>query len=244
MATEIRKLKERNSAVSADLDALQRLSEDQLAEIGRLGEAAETAESRWRAEIEKLTTESELKRYQSVEAERNKWEAREDRLVTELTTVKAELNSNYVRGRNRKRATTVVQQWLLQRRALYYSHHCSILLCRQCKLYNHSYNSCKCIASSATTVSSTTTAGSSSTGVSATTAPSTGSSSITTTASIEGGTIMTSSTSTVTSATVSESKTPTETLPLLATQQPPPPLTKFPGDDADSDGETFLDWLE
>ena len=68
MATEIRKLEERNSAASADVDALQRLSEDQLAEIGRLGEAAETAESRWRAEMEKLTTESELKRYQSVEA--------------------------------------------------------------------------------------------------------------------------------------------------------------------------------
>ena len=65
---------------------------------------------------------------------------------------------------------------------------------------------------------------------------------------------MTSSNSTVTSATVGESKTipakpatPTGTVSLsapFATQQLPPPLTKFTGDDASSDDETFLDWLE
>ena len=66
-AAEMCKLKERNSATSAELDELRGLS-CKLTEIARLGEAAEAAESRWRAEIDKLTTESELKRYQSVEA--------------------------------------------------------------------------------------------------------------------------------------------------------------------------------
>ena len=65
MAAEMYKLKERNSAVSAELDELRGLSDDQLAEIAKLGEAVEAAESRWRAEIDKLTTESELKPYQS-----------------------------------------------------------------------------------------------------------------------------------------------------------------------------------
>ena len=58
MAADVRKLEERNSAVSAELNELRGLSDDQLAEIARLGEAAEAAESRWRTERDKLTTES------------------------------------------------------------------------------------------------------------------------------------------------------------------------------------------
>ena len=92
MTTELLEQQERNSSASAELDELRRLNNEQLAEIARLGEVAEAADSRWRAaEIDKLTTDAELKRYRSVETEKSKWEAREDRLVTELTTVKAEL---------------------------------------------------------------------------------------------------------------------------------------------------------
>ena len=80
MAAEMRKVKEQNSAMSAELDELRGLSDGQLAEIAKQGEAAEATESRWHAGIDKLTIESELKQYESVEAEWSKWEAREDQL--------------------------------------------------------------------------------------------------------------------------------------------------------------------
>ena len=258
MAADVRKLEERNSAVSAELNELRGLSDDQLAEIARLGEAAEAAESRWRTEIDKLTTESELKRYKSVEAERSKWEVREDRLVAELTTVKAELNKLRESTARSSHDSATVVTTKDGTTATTAAGAPSTLSGSVTSTSSTTTTTASIASSSATTTapssSGTTSAGSTSTGVSTVTPPSTRSSSITTTASIEGGSTTTSSTSTVTSATMSESKmitpkpaTPTETLSLsapFAAQQLPPPLTKFTGDDASSDGETFLDWLE
>ena len=67
MTAELHDLQERNSAASAELDELRKQSSEQLAEIT---EVAEATDSRWRAEIDRFTTDSELKRYQSVETER------------------------------------------------------------------------------------------------------------------------------------------------------------------------------
>ena len=92
MAEALLELQERNSAASAEVDALRERGREQLAEIDRLNEVAKVAESRWRSEIDKLTTDAELKRYHAVEVERNKWEAREERMVSELTTLSTEIN--------------------------------------------------------------------------------------------------------------------------------------------------------
>ena len=143
----------------------------------------------------------------------------------------------------------MLHQWLLQRMAQQPPQGPSTL--GECvtstsstTTLNYNYNC------STVTTDSSTTAGGMSTGGSTETPPITSLSSITTTASIEGGSIMTSSTSTVTSATMSDSKAttkPAETVSpssLITTQRLPPPLTKFSGDEASADGETFVDWLE
>ena len=245
MTAELRELQERNSAASAELDELRGRNSEQLAEIARLGEVAEAAESRWRAEIDKVTTDAELKRYQSVEAEKIKWEAREDRLVSELTTVRAELNK--LRDCTAKSGHDGVP--VVTTKSGITATTGSGAPSTLGESVTSTSSTTTTTASSASS-SSITTAGGMSTGGSTETPPGTSSSLITTTASIEGGSVMTSSTSTVTSATVGGSKTmakPAETASpssLITTQQLPPPLTKFSGDEASADGETFVDWLE
>ena len=177
--------------------------------------------------------------------ERNKWEAREERIVSELSTLNVEVNKLRAEARTSMVVVTseVGTPTTTESGVPTTASNEPIV----------STSSVTTTADVATTTSTATIGGSAVTASSSSpagtteTPPSTSSSTIATTASIARGSIITSSTSTLPSTSVGGSeaspKAPETLLSMLTAHHLPPPLTKFSGE-ASTDGETFVEWLE